>query len=195
MGGGARAGGNAEPCARAGAARGRRRAAAAAASSSRPRSSLTHTTIFSPPRHHRRYVVLFFYPLDFTFVCPTEIVSAELQLCFLALPVEAEGGQPTNHPLTRRPPPRRPPQIAFSDRAAEFRALGAELLGCSVDSQFSHLAWIEAPRAKGGLGGLSYPLLSDLTKVRLEPPMSMKPSNCRSPKSHQIADHPTFQTP
>jgi alkyl hydroperoxide reductase subunit AhpC len=74
-----------------------------------------------------RYVVLFFYPLDFTFVCPTEIV-------------------------------------AFNDRLAEFRHRGAEVIGCSIDSEFSHLAWIQTPRAKGGLGGLNYPLVSDLTK-------------------------------
>jgi alkyl hydroperoxide reductase subunit AhpC len=74
-----------------------------------------------------KYVVLFFYPLDFTFVCPTEIV-------------------------------------AFSDRIKEFRDRGAEVLGCSIDSQFSHLAWIQTPREKGGLGGLTYPLLADLTK-------------------------------
>jgi alkyl hydroperoxide reductase subunit AhpC len=74
-----------------------------------------------------KYVVLFFYPLDFTFVCPTEIV-------------------------------------AFSDRVKEFRDRGAEVIGCSVDSQFSHLAWIQTPREKGGLGGLSYPLVADLSK-------------------------------
>jgi alkyl hydroperoxide reductase subunit AhpC len=74
-----------------------------------------------------KYVVLFFYPLDFTFVCPTEIV-------------------------------------AFSDRIKEFRDRGAEVLGCSIDSQFSHLAWVQTPREKGGLGGLTYPLLADLTK-------------------------------
>jgi len=74
-----------------------------------------------------KYVVLFFYPLDFTFVCPTEIV-------------------------------------AFSDRIEEFRDRGAEVVGCSIDSHFSHLAWIQTPREKGGLGGLTYPLVSDLTK-------------------------------
>lgn len=74
-----------------------------------------------------KYVVLFFYPLDFTFVCPTEIV-------------------------------------AFSDRIQEFRDRGAEVIGCSIDSQYSHLAWIQTPREKGGLGGLTYPLVSDLTK-------------------------------
>lgn len=74
-----------------------------------------------------KYVVLFFYPLDFTFVCPTEI-------------------------------------IAFSDRIDDFRKRGAEVIGASVDSQFSHLAWIQQPRAQGGLGGLKYPLVADLTK-------------------------------
>eukprot|EP00887_Chlorella_sp_A99_P004889 scaffold4.g4889.t1 len=74
-----------------------------------------------------KYVVLFFYPLDFTFVCPTEI-------------------------------------IAFSDRIQEFKDIGVEVLGASVDSAFAHLAWIQTPRSKGGLGGLSYPLLADLTK-------------------------------
>lgn len=74
-----------------------------------------------------KYVVLFFYPLDWTFVCPTEIV-------------------------------------AFSDRVGEFHDRGAEVIGVSVDSQFSHLQWIKTPRSQGGLGGLGYPLLSDLSK-------------------------------
>lgn len=74
-----------------------------------------------------KYLVLFFYPLDFTFVCPTEI-------------------------------------IAFSDRAEEFRAINCEVLACSVDSHFSHLAWTERPRNKGGIGKMSIPILSDLTK-------------------------------
>ena len=54
--------------------------------------------------------------------------------------------------------------MAFSDRVEEFKALGVEVVGCSVDSHFCHAAWAETPRAKGGLGGVSYPLLSDLTK-------------------------------
>jgi alkyl hydroperoxide reductase subunit AhpC len=74
-----------------------------------------------------KYVVLFFYPLDFTFVCPTEI-------------------------------------IAFSDRVEEFQKRGCEVIGVSVDSQFSHLAWIKMARTEGGLGGLKYPLVADLTK-------------------------------
>ena len=76
---------------------------------------------------YRKYVVLFFYALDFTFVCPTEI-------------------------------------IAFSDRYAEFQALNTEILGISVDSEFSHLAWIETERKMGGLGDINYPLISDLKK-------------------------------
>ncbi len=74
-----------------------------------------------------KYVVLFFYPLDFTFVCPTEI-------------------------------------IAFSDKIEEFHKRGAEVLGVSVDSEFSHLAWIRTPRTEGGLGQLKYPLVADITK-------------------------------
>nr|XP_005281599.1 peroxiredoxin-4 isoform X2 [Chrysemys picta bellii] len=73
-----------------------------------------------------KYLVFFFYPLDFTFVCPTEI-------------------------------------IAFSDRIEEFRAINTEVVACSVDSQFTHLAWINTPRKQGGLGPMKIPLLSDLT--------------------------------
>jgi alkyl hydroperoxide reductase subunit AhpC len=54
--------------------------------------------------------------------------------------------------------------IAFSDRIQEFKDIGVEVVGVSVDSQFSHLAWIQQPRKAGGLGGLEYPLLSDITK-------------------------------
>jgi peroxiredoxin (alkyl hydroperoxide reductase subunit C) len=74
-----------------------------------------------------KYVVLFFYPLDFTFVCPTEI-------------------------------------IAFSDRYSEFSALNTEVIGASVDSEFSHLAWIQSDRKVGGLGDIAYPLVADLKK-------------------------------
>lgn len=74
-----------------------------------------------------KYVVLFFYPLDFTFVCPTEI-------------------------------------IAFSEASKEFEALGVQVLGCSIDSHFTHLAWRETPRTKGGLGEIRYPLVADLSK-------------------------------
>ncbi len=75
-----------------------------------------------------KWLVLFFYPLDFTFVCPTEI-------------------------------------LAFSERVAEFKELNCEILGASVDSKFSHLAWTEKPVAEGGIKGLNYPLLADLDKT------------------------------
>jgi len=71
--------------------------------------------------------VLFFYPLDFTFVCPSEI-------------------------------------IAFSHRADEFRARGINLIGCSVDSQFSHFAWRETEVKNGGIGRVDMPLVADLNK-------------------------------
>ena len=74
-----------------------------------------------------KYVLLFFYPLDFTFVCPTEI-------------------------------------IAFSDRVAEFEKLNVQVLGVSVDSHFTHLAWRNQPRKEGGLGDIGYPLVADLSK-------------------------------
>lgn len=74
-----------------------------------------------------KYVILLFYPLDFTFVCPTEI-------------------------------------IAFSDRYSEFAALKTEILAVSVDSEFSHLAWIQTERKYGGVGDIAYPLVSDLKK-------------------------------
>ncbi|GFX72930.1 peroxiredoxin 1 [Trichonephila clavipes] len=75
-----------------------------------------------------KYLVLFFYPLDFTFVCPTEI-------------------------------------IAFSERAEEFRKINCEVVACSTDSHFSHLAWINTPRKEGGLGKMNIPLLSDKSCV------------------------------
>jgi len=74
-----------------------------------------------------QYVILYFYPLDFTFVCPTEI-------------------------------------IAFNDQLEEFSSRGCAVIGVSVDSQYSHLAWINTPRKEGGLGGLNYPLVADLNK-------------------------------
>ena len=74
-----------------------------------------------------KYVILFFYPLDFTFVCPTEI-------------------------------------IAFSNSMGEFKKRNTEVLGVSVDSHFSHLAWRNTDRKNGGLGDIAYPLVSDLNK-------------------------------
>ncbi|HIO90549.1 MAG TPA: peroxiredoxin [Campylobacterales bacterium] len=71
--------------------------------------------------------VLFFYPLDFTFVCPSEI-------------------------------------IAFSHRIEEFNKRGINVIGVSVDSQFSHFAWRETPENLGGIGRVKYPLVADLSK-------------------------------
>ena len=74
-----------------------------------------------------KYVVLFFYPLDFTFVCPSEI-------------------------------------IAFNKRLADFKAKNCEVIGVSVDSKFTHLAWKKTPVEDGGIGAIQYPLVEDLTK-------------------------------
>ena len=73
-------------------------------------------------------MVLFFYPLDFTFVCPTEL-------------------------------------HAFQEKLQEFHDRNVELIGCSVDSTFSHYAWLHTPRTLGGIKGISYTLLSDLKKT------------------------------
>lgn len=82
---------------------------------------------FSLSEYRGKYVVLFFYPLDFTFVCPTEI-------------------------------------LAFADRIGEFRRRNCEVIGVSVDSVHSHLAWRRMPREEGGIGDVPYPLVSDLDK-------------------------------
>jgi len=74
-----------------------------------------------------KWLVLFFYPLDFTFVCPTEI-------------------------------------IAFSEKYEQFRKLGAEVLGVSVDSKFTHNAWVKTARKDGGLEKINFPLLADINK-------------------------------
>lgn len=74
-----------------------------------------------------KWLVLLFYPLDFTFVCPTELT-------------------------------------AFSDRYEDFEGIGAEIVGVSTDSAFSHRAWINTPLDKGGVEGLKYPLASDITR-------------------------------
>jgi peroxiredoxin (alkyl hydroperoxide reductase subunit C) len=71
--------------------------------------------------------ILFFYPLDFTFVCPSEI-------------------------------------IAFNNRLDEFKSRGAEVIGVSVDSHFTHLAWKNTDINDGGIGQVQYPLVADLTK-------------------------------
>ncbi len=74
-----------------------------------------------------KYVLLFFWPLDFTFVCPTEI-------------------------------------IAFSDRNEEFAKLGVQILGVSIDSHFTYLAWQNTPRIDGGIGDIRYPMIADLSR-------------------------------
>jgi peroxiredoxin (alkyl hydroperoxide reductase subunit C) len=74
-----------------------------------------------------KQVLLYFYPLDFTFVCPSEI-------------------------------------LAFNKAVGEFKEKGVQLLGCSIDSQFTHLAWRNTPIEKGGIGTIDYPLIADVTK-------------------------------
>lgn len=73
-------------------------------------------------------VLLFFYPLDFTFVCPTEL-------------------------------------HAFEEKLEEFRSKNTEVLGVSIDSQFSHLAWLNTPKSEGGIEGVTYPIVSDIHKT------------------------------
>ncbi len=75
-----------------------------------------------------KYVILFFYPLDFTFVCPSEI-------------------------------------LAFNKRLADFKAKNCEVIGVSVDSKFTHLAWKNTPIENGGIGDIQYPLVQDLNKA------------------------------
>ncbi|MEC5386233.1 peroxiredoxin [Uliginosibacterium sp. H3] len=72
-----------------------------------------------------KYTVLFFYPLDFTFVCPSEL-------------------------------------IAFDHRLAEFKSRNVEVIGVSIDSEFTHLAWKNTPVDKGGIGQVGYPLVADI---------------------------------
>lgn len=71
--------------------------------------------------------IVFFWPLDFTFVCPSEI-------------------------------------IAFNNRVSAFKEQGAEIIGVSVDSHFTHLAWKNTPVEKGGVGDIQFPMVADLTK-------------------------------
>ncbi len=75
----------------------------------------------------KKYVILFFYPLDFTFVCPTEI-------------------------------------HAFQDALGEFESRNAQVIGVSVDSVNSHQAWLRSPKNDGGIQGVTYPIVADLTK-------------------------------
>lgn len=85
----------------------------------------TETKTVNLSDYKNKYVVLFFYPLDFTFVCPTEM-------------------------------------HAFQDKLDEFKKRDVELLGCSVDSEHSHFAWLHTPKEKGGIQGIQYGIISDL---------------------------------
>jgi len=80
---------------------------------------------FSLSDYNGKYVVLFFYPLDFTFVCPSEL-------------------------------------IAFDHRIKEFEARGVQVIGCSIDSQFTHAAWRNTAVNDGGIGAVAYPLVADV---------------------------------
>ena len=83
---------------------------------------------FSLNSFRGKYVILFFYPLDFTFVCPTEL-------------------------------------HAFQEKLGEFEEREAQVMGCSIDSYFSHQAWLNTPKNKGGIQGITYPLISDINKT------------------------------
>ena len=76
----------------------------------------------------KKNVIFFFYPLDFTFVCPTEI-------------------------------------LAFQSKLDEFEKRDTAVIGCSIDSKFSHWAWLNTPKDQGGIQGVTYPLVSDLSKT------------------------------
>lgn len=76
----------------------------------------------------KKHVVFFFYPLDFTFVCPTEI-------------------------------------LAFQEKLAEFEKRNVAVVGCSIDSKFSHWAWLNTELKNGGIKGVKFPLVSDLGKT------------------------------
>jgi peroxiredoxin 2/4 len=75
-----------------------------------------------------KYVVFFFYPLDFTFVCPTEI-------------------------------------LAFQEKLVEFEKRNVAVVGCSVDSEYSHWAWLNTEKKNGGIKGVKFPLVADLSKT------------------------------
>lgn len=83
--------------------------------------------VFSLDDFLGKYIVFFFYPLDFTFVCPTEL-------------------------------------HAFQDKLGEFQSRGAQVVGCSIDSWYCHVAWMQQPKAQGGIAGVEYPIVSDLSK-------------------------------
>ncbi len=76
----------------------------------------------------KKYVLFYFYPADFTFVCPTEI-------------------------------------LAFQERLQEFEERNVAVIGCSVDSAFSHWKWLQTELKDGGIKGVKYPLVADLSKT------------------------------
>jgi len=76
----------------------------------------------------KKHVIFFFYPLDFTFVCPTEL-------------------------------------LAFQEKLQEFEKRNVAVIGCSIDSKFSHWAWLNTEKKKGGIQGVKYPIVSDLSKT------------------------------
>jgi len=76
----------------------------------------------------KKYVIFFFYPLDFTFVCPTEL-------------------------------------LAFQEKIEEFEKRDVAVVGCSIDSEFSHWAWLNTELKDGGIKGVKYPIVADLTKT------------------------------
>ncbi|MCF7806259.1 MAG: peroxiredoxin [Simkaniaceae bacterium] len=82
---------------------------------------------FSLDNLEGKYIVFFFYPLDFTFVCPTEL-------------------------------------HAFQEKLPEFEKRNAQVIGCSVDSHFSHAAWLNTPKSRGGIEGITFPIVSDISK-------------------------------
>jgi peroxiredoxin 2/4 len=79
----------------------------------------------------KKHVIFFFYPADFTFVCPTEI-------------------------------------IAFQNKISEFEKRNTAVVGCSVDSQYSHWKWLQTEKKEGGIKGVKYPLVSDQSKTIAE---------------------------
>ncbi len=82
---------------------------------------------FSLETYRGKYVIFFFYPLDFTFVCPTEL-------------------------------------HAFQEKIADFEKRNCQVVGCSVDSPYTHLAWLNTAKNKGGIEGVTYPIVSDMNK-------------------------------
>lgn len=78
-----------------------------------------------------KYVVFFFYPMDFTFVCPTEL-------------------------------------HAFQERLKDFEQRNVAVVGCSVDSEYSHFAWLNMDRNHGGIKGVTYPIVADFSKAIAE---------------------------